>query len=337
MAILHEQVSLQPFNTFGVAVQARKLYHIRASEDLQDLLATDPGPFFVLGGGSNVLWIHEPDQIILKNEIPGIAIEQETDRWARVGVGAGVIWQDLVVWSLQHNLGGLENLSLIPGTVGAAPIQNIGAYGVELEQLFHSLEATSLESGRTVHFAHSDCQFGYRNSVFKRALKGKYIITKVRLILRKPPHQLQLQYGALKTTLSEMAGAQATIQDVSKAVIQIRQSKLPDPSTLGNAGSFFKNPELEKRAFERLQKAYPKIPYYPLPDGKVKVPAGWLIDQAGWKGKRIGQVGCYAKQALVIVNYGGASGAEVWDFAQRVRASVQAKFQIMLQPEVNCL
>jgi len=337
MIKVEKQVSLRPYNSFGLDVQAGELIRIRKPEDVIEALDLLPGPFFVLGGGSNILWVHSPGATILKNEIPGMEVVERSGREALIAAGGGVVWQELVNWTLDQDLGGLENLSLIPGTVGAAPIQNIGAYGVELQEVFDSLEAISLETGQVRRFDRLACQFGYRDSIFKRELKGKFLISRVFLRLKCPPHTVQLEYGALRNTLDQMGLEKPGIREVSQAVVAIRRSKLPDPGQLGNAGSFFKNPELEPDDFWRLKQKNPDVPHYPLPGGKIKVPAGWLIEQAGWKGKRIGSVGCYDKQALVIVNHGEASGAEIWAFAQKVMESVQKTFDIRLQPEVNCL
>jgi UDP-N-acetylmuramate dehydrogenase len=337
MIKVEKQVSLQPYNSFGLNVWAPELIRIRERGDVLAALEKGRPPFLVLGGGSNILWVNSPQGTILKNEIAGMEVVEQYDREALVAIGGGVVWQELVEWSLDQNLGGLENLSLIPGTVGAAPIQNIGAYGVELQEVFDSLEAISLEDGELRRFDRRACRFGYRDSIFKGELKGKFLISRVFLRLKRPPHTVRVDYGALLHTLEKMGVPRPGIREVSQAVVAIRRSKLPDPEVLGNAGSFFKNPEMEAESFLRLQRENPGVPHYPLPEGKVKVPAGWLIEQAGWKGKQIGSVGCYEKQALVIVNHGGAKGTEIWAFARKIMDSVQEKFGIRLQPEVNCL
>ncbi len=337
MIKVEKQVSLQPYNSFGLDVCAPEFIRIREAGAVLEALHQGSGPFLVLGGGSNILWVNSPQSTILKNEIGGMEVVEQSDREALVAIGGGVVWQKLVDWSLDQNLGGLENLGLIPGTVGAAPIQNIGAYGVELQEVFDSLEAISLEDGKLRRFDRSACRFGYRDSIFKGEWKGKFLISRVFLRLKRPPHQVRVDYGALLHTLEKMGVQKPGIREVSEAVMAIRRSKLPDPEVLGNAGSFFKNPELEPEVFLRLENENPGIPHYPMPEGKVKVPAGWLIEQAGWKGKQIGSVGCYEKQALVIVNHGRATGAEIWAFARKIMDSVQEIYGIRLQPEVNCL
>ena len=248
--------------------------------------------------------------------------------------GAGENWHEFVLWTLAQGLSGVENLSLIPGTVGAAPIQNIGAYGVELSEVFLKLEAINLNNGVLHTFRAKDCKFGYRDSIFKKALKGKFCITQV--YFRLSTHaQLRLEYGAIQRTLAEQQITQPTPRDLSKAVVAIRSAKLPDPATLGNAGSFFKNPTIDTAHFARLQNQYPNMPNYPQGDQRIKVPAGWLIEQCGWKGKRVGETGSYEKQALVLVNYGAATGAEILALSEAIQQSVAEKFEIQLEREVN--
>lgn len=332
---MQENVSLQPYNTFGIDASAEQFKPITNLQELKQTLKQQQ-PALILGGGSNMLLTGNVKGLVLKNEILGIDILKETSKEAIVKVGAGENWHEFVLWTIQQNLGGIENLSLIPGTMGAAPIQNIGAYGVELQQVFVELEAVYLKSGRRRIFQLEDCQFGYRDSVFKRRLKGKVFITSVTLRLTKK-HTLNLKYGAIQQTLADMGVSTPTIKDISKAVIQIRQSKLPDPAELGNSGSFFKNPELPAKQFSELQQRFPEIVFYELPNNQVKVPAGWLIEQCGWKGKRVGNTGAHSKQSLVLVNYGGATGEEVWNLAMEIKASVAKKFGISLTPEVNII
>jgi UDP-N-acetylmuramate dehydrogenase len=272
--------------------------------------------------------------LTIKNEIGGIEVFLENEDDIVIRVGGGVVWHSLVIWTVEHGLGGLENLSLIPGTVGASPIQNIGAYGVELKDVFHSLEAIDLKTGEHRVFHKKECEFGYRDSIFKRELMGKYCITHVYFQLHKEP-VLHTGYGDIQRILAEMEVGNPTIQDVSNAVIYIRQSKLPDPAIIGNAGSFFKNPELEQADFQQFIEKFPTAPNYPQTDGRVKVPAGWLIEQAGWKGYRVGDAGCHSKQALVLVNYGTANGAEILDLAKKIQDSVLEKFGVNISPEVN--
>jgi len=334
---IKSEVSLQRMNSFGLAAKASQLVSISSVDDVKQLL--DIGltePFMILGGGSNCLFIEEMYRgLVIKNEILGIEVVAEKDEEVFLKIGAGENWHEVVCWCVDHGYGGIENLSLIPGTIGAAPIQNIGAYGVELKDVFHQLEAVELATGTIRNFDKEECQFGYRNSIFKQALKGQYLITQVYLRLLKRNHLLNTRYGAITSFLEAKSVVSPTIRDISEAVIAIRQSKLPDPKVMGNAGSFFKNPEISPTAFESLQAKFPQIVHYPGTKGLIKVPAGWLIEQCGWKGKRLGNVGCYAQQALVIINYGGATGAEIKAHALRVAQSVKEKFEISLSPEVN--
>lgn len=335
---IQQHVSLRSFNTFGLDQQAENLAAFTNVEELQGLLRhahEKKWPLFILGGGSNILLTRPIPGLTLHNRILGISIVQEDEKHAWVSAGAGEVWHELVMWTLERELGGLENLSLIPGYVGAAPMQNIGAYGVEIKDTFDHLEAVEIATGQLHTFSLEDCAFGYRESVFKHELKGQFIITKVVFKLDKPPHTFHTAYGAITDTLENMQIDELNIQAISKAVIQIRQSKLPDPAELGNAGSFFKNPELPRSQFEQLQSKHPEIPHYPLPDGQVKVPAAWLIDQCGWKGKRIGHTGAHANQPLVLVNYGDAKGEEIWSLAMQIQASVKERFGVTLHPEVN--
>lgn len=329
--------SLKIYNTFGIDAHAADLLVIESSEQLQELLKKQSSAdFFILGGGSNVLFRRDLSRSVLLNRIKGKSVVEEDENEVTIAIGGGENWHELVLWTLENNWGGLENLSLIPGTVGAAPIQNIGAYGVELKDVFAGLEAIELATGEEQVFSAEDCTFGYRDSYFKRTGKGKYFITQVYLTLKKQP-QVNVSYGAIQDVLQAEGIQNPSIQDVSRAVIQIRSSKLPDPAKIGNGGSFFKNPELELSVFEQLQAHYPQIPHYSAPADKVKVPAGWLIEQCGWKGQRRGNAGCYEKQALVLVNLGGASGTEIWALAEEIMASVKAKFGIELEVEVNVI
>lgn len=336
MTILYQH-SLQAYNTFGIPAKAAAFTKVASVANLQKVLAQKILPPYILGGGSNMLLANDMEALVIKNNILGRTIIEETAEDVLLAIGGGENWHNLVQWCVSRNYGGIENLSLIPGTVGAAPIQNIGAYGVELKDVFHSLEAVSLETGEVSTFDKQACQFAYRDSIFKRELKGKYCITQVVLRLQKTAHQIHLKYGAIKKMLEEKGIQQPTIQDMSEVIIAIRSSKLPDPAVLGNSGSFFKNPEIERSQFEELQEQFPNIVFYDLPSGKVKIPAGWLIEQCGWKGKRVGETGAYAKQALVLVNYGKATGQEIWQLAMNIVESVKNKFGIELSPEVNVL
>ncbi len=333
---LLSNISLKPLHTFGAEVFADYFVEIQSISDLQQLIAdgTLKAPHLFLGGGSNVLFTDNFKGLILKNCIKGKEVYQEDDQFVWINAASGEVWHDVVIWTVANGWGGLENLSLIPGTVGAAPMQNIGAYGVELTQVFESLEAVNIQTGQIEIFDHAACAFGYRESVFKHAAKGKYFIASVRLKLTKHP-QVQVNYGAIQEVLKSNGIHNPTIQDVSDAVIHIRRSKLPDPKELGNAGSFFKNPEISADLFHKLQSKFPQIPGYPVSDGNIKVPAGWLIEQCGWKGKIVGKTGSHAKQALVLVNYGGATGKEILDLAKAISASVFEKFGIQINPEVN--
>ncbi len=333
---MEQNISLQSYNTFGIDVHAARFATVHSLKQLRAILRKEQ-PALILGGGSNLLLTKNVEGLVLKNDFRGIERLKETKDSAIVRFGAGENWHEIVLWAIENGLGGIENLSLIPGTVGAAPIQNIGAYGVELCDVFVELEAIYLKSGRKRVFHLEECKFGYRDSVFKRRLKGKVFITSVSLKLTKK-HQPQLSYGAIGKVLEEQSIKKPTIKDVSDAVIQIRSSKLPDPKVLGNSGSFFKNPEISAAKFKVLTSKFPEAVHYPLPDGRFKIPAGWLIEQCGWKGKRVGNTGAHKNQALVLVNYDGkATGKEVFDLAMSIQASVQSKFDILLTPEVNVI
>lgn len=332
---IRRHFSLKKYNTLGIEASAAQFVAVKSEGMLQEILAANIRPLHILGGGSNVLLTENLEGLVLHDELGGIALDWEDEKQTVVTAGGGVIWHDLVRWCLDQNLGGIENLSLIPGTVGAAPIQNIGAYGVELKDVFEKLDTIHLESGQARSFDAAECAFGYRQSIFKGELKGQYFITKVFLRLSKNP-VVNLSYGDLKKTLEESGVSHPSIREVSKAVIKIRKSKLPDPAVLGNAGSFFKNPVIPASHFKKIAKLYPEMPSYPLPTGDVvKVPAGWLIEKAGWKGHRSGDAGCHEKQALVLVNYGRATGAEIQELALQIQASVESKFGVRLSTEVN--
>lgn len=334
--VIQENVSLLHFNTFGIEAKARRLVRVNSEDELRSVLI-DPALRsdlrLVLGGGSNILFTRDVDGLVIHNDIDGISTTEHTDGDVLVTAGAGVVWHDLVMFCVQKGLGGIENMSLIPGRVGAAPMQNIGAYGVELKDVFHSLRAMRVADGSVRVFSGPECRFGYRESVFKHRLAGQFIITSVTLILNRSA-KLNTSYGAIATELASVGVASPTMADVSRAVIRIRQSKLPDPAVLGNAGSFFKNPVVSHEKFEELRLRFPDIPSYPAPDG-VKLAAGWLIEQCGWKGKRVGNTGCHAQQALVIVNHGGATGHEIHQHSLNVVLSVTDRFGVELEREVN--
>lgn len=334
---IKENISLKKYNTFGIDVTARFFSEIFSEEELSELLLSDkikPLDKLMLGGGSNVLLTHNYDGIVIKISIPGISIINDERDFVLVEAGAGVAWHDLVLFCVENNWGGIENLSLIPGTVGAAPMQNIGAYGQEVKDVFHSLDGVFIDTADRKTFYHDECKFGYRESIFKHELKEKFIITKVRLQLAKQP-VINISYGSVKRELEKLKITAPTIKDVSNVICGIRISKLPDPVIIGNAGSFFKNPLVSKEKFESLKKDYPEIVFYPAADEQIKLAAGWLIEKCGWKGKRLGNAGSHEKQSLVLVNYGGASGAEILKIAGEIKKSVLEKFGVIIQEEVN--
>jgi UDP-N-acetylmuramate dehydrogenase len=333
---IQENISLKPFTTFGIDKKAKFFTTVETLDELKvALLAAKEKqlPVFILGGGSNILLTRDIEGLVIKLEIKGIHLVKEEGDQLWVEVGAGEMWHELVLHSIAEDWAGLENLSLIPGTVGASPMQNIGAYGVEIKDVFDSLQAMHRETLEMQSFDAEACQFGYRESVFKQTLKDQYVITSVTFRLSKTPN-FHLEYGAIREVLAANDIDQPSIRAISDAVIQIRQSKLPDPKEIGNAGSFFKNPTIPNAQFDALKASYPSIPGYPSAEG-VKVAAGWLIEQTGWKGKRIGEVGVHAKQALVLVNYGGGTGEEIKKLSDQIQASVYDKFGVQLQAEVN--
>lgn len=334
---IQKDISLLPYNTFGLEVKAEHFTAVNSLKALKAALKTGIRPVFLLGGGSNVLLTRTVEGLVIKNEIKGIKLLREYAHKVWLEVGAGEVWHDFVLYAVGRGFGGVENMSLIPGTVGAAPIQNIGAYGVELKDVFVKLRALNLETGEVRTFSRKECRFGYRDSIFKREEKGKWCIVSVVFSLNKPPHRINISYGDISKTLETMGVSQPGIAEVSRAVVAIRSSKLPDPAKIGNCGSFFKNPETEREVLDRILVNYPQAPHYPLADGRVKIPAGWLIEQCGWKGKRVGNTGAYEKQALVLVNYGGATGAEVKKLAEDIIASVWERFGVRLEAEVNIL
>ena len=334
--MIEHNISLQPYNTFGLAVKAKLMVRVSKLSCLQNVLA-DAGlrkeERFILGGGSNILFTRNVDGLVIKNDLEGINVEAETEDHVLLRSGAGVVWHKLVMHCIENDYAGIENLSLIPGNVGAAPMQNIGAYGVELKDVFHSLEAVEMATGSVVTFRATDCDFGYRESVFKRKLKGQFIITSVTLRLNKVA-KLNTSYGAIEEELKQMRVSEPRISDVSQAVINIRQSKLPDPKVLGNAGSFFKNPVVDNAKFEALKAAHPDIPGH-ASGNRTKLAAGWLIEKCGWKGKVVGNTGSHAQQALVLVNYGEARGVEILDLSEQIMRSVDDNFGVELEREVN--
>ena len=334
--MISQHVDLKPFNTFGISVISDQFSVFESLNELKEILneKAKEVPFMVIGGGSNVLFTQNFKGLILQNKIKGVDIIKEDGDEVFIKSGAGENWHNFVLKTIDLDLCGIENLSLIPGSVGASPMQNIGAYGREIKDVFHSLEAYHIDSQEVHTFYHKDCEFGYRESVFKRKLKGQYIILSVTYRLSRV-HKLNTSYGAIEAQLKEMKVSTPTLRDVSNAVIAIRSSKLPNPKEIGNAGSFFKNPVVGIETLEQIQKVYPDVPNYPAHDSQVKLAAGWLIEKAGWKGKTIGNYGVHKLQALVLVNYGGATGKEIFTLSTNIIEDVKNKFNVLLEREVN--
>ncbi|MBS1600739.1 MAG: UDP-N-acetylmuramate dehydrogenase [Bacteroidetes bacterium] len=331
---LQQNVSLKEFNTFGIDVQAKYFSRFSNQDELEESLAQNKSSTFILGGGSNILLTRNFDGLILKNEIKGIDIIKEDEHHLYVRAGAGENWHQFVQYCIQRNLAGVENLSLIPGSVGASPMQNIGAYGVEVKEVFDELEAYHLKEKKVYTFSVNDCEFGYRESIFKKKLKDQLVILSVTYRLNKVP-AFNTSYGAVEQELEKMGVTNLSIQAISQAVINIRSSKLPDPAEIGNAGSFFKNPQISKSKFVELRSKHPELVAFENSDGTMKLAAGWMIEQCGWKGYRKGDAGCHAKQALVLVNYGNASGKEIYTLSEEITKSVKKKFGVELEREVN--
>ncbi|SFN91744.1 UDP-N-acetylmuramate dehydrogenase [Bizionia echini] len=337
MQIVHN-ISLKPYNTFGLDAIAKQFISVSSIAELQHVLALPNYPEkFILGGGSNMLLTKNMDALVIHINLKGITIVSEEEHFVTVKANAGENWHEFVLWCLKHNYGGLENLSLIPGNVGTAPIQNIGAYGVELKDSFVSCNALMTSSGTMKTFDKAACQFDYRNSIFKQGAKGQFVICSVTFRLSKNKHKLQTNYGSISAQLAEMGIKNPTIQDISKAVIAIRQSKLPDPKIIGNSGSFFKNPVISTKLYNHLKLEFPDAPGYVISDVEVKVPAGWLIEKAGFKGKRFGDYGVHKKQALVLVNYGNAKGSDILKLAQLIQDTIYRLFKIKIEAEVNII
>jgi len=338
MLQIQENVSLKNFNTFGIDANARYFAEIAHADELAELFADAQwlqAPRLVLGGGSNMLMVNNFDGLVIRLNIRGIEHRISHDD-VFVEAGAGEVWNDLVNYCVDHGYAGMENLSLIPGSVGASPIQNIGAYGVELKDVFESCQAFEIATGKIKTFTKADCKFGYRESVFKLELAGQYIIVSVKFHLSLTPH-FNLKYGVIEQELAARGITHLTLKDVSQVVSHIRVSKLPDPSTIGNAGSFFKNPVISAAEFQPLIAQFPDVVNYPAGEGQIKLAAGWLIEQCGWKGKTVGNTGTWKNQALVLVNHGGATGEEVYSFSSQIIDSVYTKFGVTLQREVNII
>lgn len=335
---IQENISLKKYNTFGIDVQARFFVEITGLVQLQKVLELKAYPKkFIISGGSNMLLTKDIDALVVHIQLKGITVVEETEDYVEVKAMAGENWNELVMWSLEHGYGGLENLSLIPGNVGTAPIQNIGAYGVELKDVFVSCAAMDVTTGELEGFDREACEFGYRESIFKNEAKDKYIITSVVLKLTKNNHVLHTGYGSIENELKNKGIVHPTIRDISDAVIAIRRSKLPDPKEIGNSGSFFKNPIISRKAFDKFIKKNPDAPFYEMDDDQFKVPAGWLVEQCGFKGKRFGDAGVHKNQALVLVNHGNATGREILDLSKKIQDEVQKTFKIKIQPEVNII
>lgn len=335
---IHTDYSLKTYNTFGIEAKAKQFVAVHSLVELQTILTENPtNKKFILGGGSNMLLTQNIDALVIHVDLKGKEVINENDDYAWVESQAGENWHEFVLWTIDQNLGGLENLSLIPGNVGTTPIQNIGAYGVEIKDSFVLCEALHIETQEHVVFKKEECKFGYRESIFKNEVKDEFIITSVVFKLTKRNHQLNTSYGAIETELANQNISKPTLKDVSNAVIAIRKSKLPDPKELGNSGSFFKNPVLLKTDFEKIQKQFPDIPHYIVSDTEVKVLAGWLIEQAGFKGKRFGDAGIHKNQALVLVNYGHATGQEILEVAHNIQETILKTYGIQIEAEVNII
>lgn len=336
--MIEKNIDLASLNTLCISASADYYAAVKNKKQLKQIVAerSSNQPVLVLGGGSNVLFVNDYQGLVLQPKIYGRKIVQETDEEVFLKVGAGENWHQLVRYCVGKGWGGIENLSLIPGWAGAAPIQNIGAYGVEFDQVFHSLTAIEIATGKEKRFNRDDCDFGYRDSIFKRDLKNKYVIADVTIKLQKNP-RINTSYGSIQQQLAKKNIKNPTIRDISDIVIEIRNKKLPDPSSVPNAGSFFKNPIVELGLFKSLQKKFPDMPHYSIDHSRIKIPAGWLIERAGWKAKEKKRVGVYQQQALVIINKGGATGQEILALAHEIQHSVEQLFDIHLMPEVNII
>jgi len=338
MSNIQENYSLKNYNTFGISAKAKYFASFSSEAELTALLKNNickTEPLFILGGGSNILLTQDFEGIVLANNIKGIDIVSEDEHSTKIAVGAGEIWHDFVLWSINQNLSGIENLALIPGLVGASPMQNIGAYGTEVKEVITKVSYIEKETGLKKEITNSECNFGYRNSIFKEELKGKIVITKVVYQLSKTPLN-NIKYGAITEELNRLK-EEPSPASIAQAVINIRSSKLPDPKVLGNSGSFFKNPIIETSQFKELKKEFPEMVGYTISESKTKIAAGWLIDNAGLKGYRKADAGVHKNQALVLVNYGNASGTEIINLAKEVQQKVKEKYGISIEPEVNIL
>lgn len=327
---------LKEYNTFGISAQAKEFVAVSNTTELASVLKTNQN-IFVLGGGSNMLLTQNIEKLVVHVNLKGIEIVNEDENFAWIKAQAGENWHEFVLWCIEHNFGGIENLSLIPGNVGTTPIQNIGAYGVEIKDTFDSCTAMKIDNQSIKSFDKATCNFGYRESVFKNELKNQYIITDVTFKLTKTNHKINTSYGAIDTELEKNNITNPTLKEISNAVISIRQSKLPNPKELGNSGSFFKNPIILKADYDKAKQNHPEMPHYVVSETEVKVPAGWLIEQAGFKGKRFGDAGIHKNQALVLVNYGNATGQEILAVSRNIQDTIFKKFGIHIQAEVNVI
>lgn len=332
------QFSLKNHNTFGIEAKAKQFVAVHSITELKKVLEENKNQKkFILGGGSNMLLTKDIDALVIHIDLKGKKIIKENDDYVWVESQAGETWHDFVLWTIEQDFGGLENMSLIPGNVGTTPVQNIGAYGTEIKDTFVSCDAMNIETQEIRTFTHAECNFGYRESIFKHEAKDQYIITSVTYKLTKRNHKINTSYGDITAELAKNNITNPTLKDVSNAVIAIRQSKLPDPKELGNSGSFFKNPILLKSDFEKIHQKFPEMKYYDVSETEVKVPAGWLIEQAGFKGKRFGDAGIHKNQALVLVNYGNATGQEILAISKDIQKTVFEKFGIHIEAEVNVI
>lgn len=338
--MFQQNVDLFPYNTFHIHSLARYMVTVRTAEEARQVFGSElfrEHRHLILGGGSNILLTGNFDGVVVKNELTGISVEAEDSDGIRLKVASGENWHRFVMYCVERDYGGVENLSLIPGTVGAAPMQNIGAYGVEIRDVIDSVEGIDIRTGEVRVFNRDECTFGYRESIFKHDLKGRYFISSITLSLTKRNHRFNVSYGAISEVLKDRHAGVLSVKAISNAVIEIRSSKLPDPALIGNAGSFFKNPSIDVSRFEELKREYPGIPSFPGENGLVKVPAAWLIERCGWKGKTFDNIGVHKNQALVLVNYGEGDGKKIWQLALDIQSSVREKFKITLQPEVNVI
>lgn len=337
MEIKHN-FSLKNYNTFGIEAKAKSFVEVNTKEELAQILKEHRNEkLFILGGGSNMLLTQDIDALVIYVNLKGKKILQEDADFVWVEGNAGENWHEFVVWNLEHDFGGIENMSLIPGNVGTTPIQNIGAYGAEIKDTFVSCEAMRKDTQEIITFTNEECKFGYRESIFKNEAKDQYVIISVVFKLTKRNHKINTSYGAIDGELAKQNITLPTIQEVSNAVIAIRRSKLPDPTELGNSGSFFKNPIVAKEEYEKAHAKFPDMPHYTISETEVKVPAGWLIEQAGFKGKRFGDAGIHALQALVLVNYGNATGQEILNVSKDIQKTILEKYGIAIEAEVNII